>query len=560
MAHRSASEGFRVLVSAPYGRDAESVAELLRAEGYNVTICRGLPAIADSIDDDLGVILLTEEALASDLSPLKAALAAQPSWSDVPFVLLTAQRSGRVSGVEASRLKLFDLATNNLVLERPLGRASLISAVASAMRLRQKQFEMRDRMADLDRLNRTLEDKVADRTAALEAEMANRALAEDALRQSQKMEAVGQLTGGIAHDFNNMLTGVIGGLDIVRRRLDSGRLEDVGRFMDGATASAQRAAALTQRLLAFSRRQSLDPRPLDVNALAVSLEELLRRTVRENIALDIRTGADVKSVVADANQLESAILNLAINARDAMPDGGRLTVETSVVAFDADEAAADFGVKPGRYVLIAVSDTGVGMAPELLEKVFEPFFTTKPIGEGTGLGLSMVYGFARQSGGVVRIESRPGAGTVVNLYLPATDDDEGEARPADAKARRAGAGQTVLVVEDDASVRMLVREVLADLAYTVIEAGDADAAIPVLASDQPVQLMVSDVGLPGMDGRRLAELARTHRPSLPILFVTGYAENATVRADFLGDNMSMITKPFSLEVLAAKINEMIDLS
>jgi PAS domain S-box-containing protein len=862
------TEGRRLLVCAPFGRDAASVAQLLAKQAYEVVVCADIAAVATSLDDRVGAILVTEEALAGDLETLRAALAAQPAWSDVPFVLLKAQRSTRTPVGMPIPSRLLDVVTNTVVLERPLGVASLVSAIASALRARHKQFDMRDRIlelatsesrlrlataaadigtwdldpvtgvlrwderckamfglpadaevtfeqsflgglhpedreraangvsaaldpggdgqyaieyrtiglqdgverwiaarggavfeagrairfigtvidiserkrsetalaaseaalreeslaleilnqtgervaAELDldklvqavvdagrelagaeiaaffynrtdaggesyllyslsgapidsfagfpmprntaifgptfagegivrsgdirddpryglsdthhgmpkghlnvvsylavpvlsrsdgvigglffghaqadrfdsrserlvlglaaqaaiaidnarlieasqRLNQTLEQKVAERTEALETEMANRARAEDALRQSQKMEAVGQLTGGIAHDFNNMLTGVIGGLDIVKRRISSGRLDDLDRFMDAASASAQRAAALTARLLAFSRRQSLDARPLDINALTASVEDLLARSINENIALKIVPSEGVPYAIADPNQLENALLNLAINARDAMPDGGMLTVEVSSIELDEAYVSAKPEIEAGRYVVIAVSDTGVGMPPDIIEKVFEPFFTTKPIGEGTGLGLSMVYGFARQSGGQVRIHSRPGEGTSVKLYLPATGSAS-ETGDVTRPPVLEGKGQTVLLVEDDPSVRLLVRDVLEELRYTAIEAGDAGDAIPILQSDRPINLMVSDVGLPGMNGRQLAEVARQHRPNLPILFVTGYAENAAIRAGFLGTNMAMITKPFALDTLAAKIDEM----
>jgi PAS domain S-box-containing protein len=400
------------------------------------------------------------------------------------------------------------------------------------------------------KLNQTLEQKVAERTRALEAEMAIRISTEAALRQSQKMEAVGQLTGGIAHDFNNMLSGVIGGLHLIKRRIAAGRFDDLDRFMEASTASAHRAAALTARLLAFSRRQSLDARSVDINALTDSLSDLLARTVDENIALRVVPGEDAPHAVVDANQLENAILNLAINARDAMPEGGTLTiaVATALVEDDPD-------LEPGRYVTIAVADTGVGMAPEVMDKVFEPFFTTKPIGQGTGLGLSMVYGFARQSGGHLHLRSRPGEGTTATLYLPAGDTQGNAVQNAPATVQE-GQGQTVLVVEDDPSVRLLVREVLEDLHYVAVEACDAAQAIPILSSGAHIDLMVSDVGLPGMNGRQLAEVARAHRPHLPVLFITGYAENAAIRAGFLGTNMDMITKPFALDALAGKIHEM----
>ncbi len=404
-----------------------------------------------------------------------------------------------------------------------------------------------------------LEARVRERTAALEEEMAGRLKLEAALRQSQKMEAVGQLTGGIAHDFNNMLTGIIGSMDVLRRRIAAGRLGDVDRFMDAALASANRAASLTHRLLAFSRRQSLDPQPLDVNRLLGCMVDLIRRSINERIILDMALGEDLPWAVADSNQLENAILNLAINARDAMPEGGRLTIETARVQLDATDAAARPGLEAGAYLMVAVSDTGVGIAPEVLDKVYEPFFTTKPIGQGTGLGLSMVYGFAQQSNGQVRIHSQPGQGTSVKIYLPLAGTvaaaDEPEAPVA---AGPAGLGQTILLVEDDASVRLLVTDALQDLGYTVIETSGPRAAIYVLASARPIVLMVSDVGLPDMNGRQLAEIARQHRRDLPILFITGYAENAAIRSGFLGTGMAMIMKPFSLDVLAARVGEMLD--
>lgn len=394
-----------------------------------------------------------------------------------------------------------------------------------------------------------------DITAEREAAQALR-LAEDALRQSQKMEAVGQLTGGIAHDFNNMLTGVIGSIDIVKRRVATGRFGDLGRFMDAASVSAHRAAALTQRLLAFSRRQSLDSKPTNVNLLVESLEDLLSRTTGESIRLRVELDHDLPLAIVDANQLESAILNLAINARDAMPDGGELTVSTRLAELAASDVVATPDLKAGSYVVLAVSDTGVGMSAELLTKVFEPFFTTKPVGQGTGLGLSMVYGFARQSNGQVQIKSQPGSGTSVEIYLPMADvQATGEADLV--LAAHGGNGQTVLVVEDDEAVRMLVREILEELRYTAIEAPEAQAAIRILGSPGQIDLMISDVGLPGMNGRQLAEIARQQRPGLPILFLTGYAENAAIRSGFLGTNMAMITKPFAIETLAAKIGEML---
>ncbi|MDP2011931.1 MAG: PAS domain S-box protein [Phenylobacterium sp.] len=382
---------------------------------------------------------------------------------------------------------------------------------------------------------------------------------EEALRQAQKMEAVGQLTGGIAHDFNNLLTGIIGSLDLIQRRIDDGRLSDLGRFMEAATTSAGRAAALTHRLLAFARRQSLDPKAVDVNGLVDSMGDLLRRTLGEQVELAIALAPDAWPAFGDSGQLENAVLNLAINARDAMPGGGKLTIETANTHLDLSYTSRHEDLKPGDYTVLSVTDTGVGMTPEVIAKAFDPFFTTKPIGQGTGLGLSMIYGFARQSGGHARIYSEVGQGSTVRLYLPrftgeAPDGEADQARPDLPR----GAGETVLVVEDDPAVRLLVVEVLSELGYAAIEAHDGPAALPILESDQRIDLMVSDVGLPGLNGRQVAEIGRQHRPGLKVLFVTGYAENAAVRSGFLDPEMEMITKPFALDQLAAKIREMIE--
>jgi PAS domain S-box-containing protein len=380
---------------------------------------------------------------------------------------------------------------------------------------------------------------------------------EEALRQSQKMEAIGQLTGGIAHDFNNLLTGIIGSIEIMRRRLATGRLDDIEKFMGAAVTSANRAAGLTHRLLAFARRQPLDPQPLDVNRLIDNIEDLLRRSLGEQVRLKILLADEVWPALTDANQLENAILNLAINGRDAMPEGGLLSIHTSNTSLSAHDGASE-DLSPGDYVLVSVTDTGTGMSPETMAKAFDPFFTTKPIGQGTGLGLSMIYGFAKQSRGQVRIKSALGEGTTISLYLPrhlgivhATDRAEGRVDLPQ------GSGETVLVVEDDPSVRLLIGEVLRDLGYGCLEASDGQAALALLASDARMELMITDVGLPDLNGRHLAEIARERRPGLHVLFVTGYAEHATERGRFLGKHMDMITKPFSLDTLAGKIREMV---
>ncbi|WP_226499203.1 hybrid sensor histidine kinase/response regulator [Pseudomonas sp. MWU16-30322] len=419
----------------------------------------------------------------------------------------------------------------------------------------------------LRNLNETLEERVSARTEQLaqanqrlQNEMFERERAEDALRHAQKMEAVGQLTGGIAHDFNNMLTGIIGSLDLMQRYIADGRAHEIGRFTEAAVSSANRAAALTHRLLAFSRRQSLDRKTLNVNELIHSLEDLIRRTKGDPIELTLRLADDVWPISTDVSQLENALLNLVINARDAMPDGGELLIETANVYLDGNDITTLEPVKAGDYLMLAVSDNGTGMTPSVRAKAFDPFFTTKPIGQGTGLGLSMIYGFAQQSGGHVSLDSLPDHGTCVRLYLPRLNLLEPEhplVEPTSA-APTATCGETVVVVEDDPAVRMLVLDLLKELGYLAHEAADASAALPLLESELRVDLLVTDVGLPGMNGRQLAEIARQHRPGLKVLFMTGYAQKAAERQGFLEDGMDMVAKPFSIEVLANKIREMIN--
>jgi CheY-like chemotaxis protein len=329
--------------------------------------------------------------------------------------------------------------------------------------------------------------------------------------------------------------------------------------MGTATTAAERAAALTHRLLAFSRRQTLDPQAIDINTLVSSLEEMLVRTLGEQAALALALGPDLWSTRSDPNQLESAILNLAINARDAMPNGGQLTIETSNLTLDVAQSAGPERIAAGDYVLISVSDTGAGMSADVLDKVFEPFFTTKPIGQGTGLGLSMVYGFVHQSGGHVGIYSEPGIGTTVKLYLPRLQGDAAlDAHAPLAGPAPRGAGERVLLVEDDPQVRMLVRTVLEELGYKAMEAVDGQAAVPLLESDARINLLVTDVGLPGMNGRQLADIARERRPDLPVLFITGYAANAAERASFLAPGMRMISKPFPMDGLARTLREILE--
>lgn len=664
-----------VHIVAPFGRDAASMAAVLTSAGLSTRIAPDLAGLASALDDQAGVVLITEEAIATGTELLLAALAGQATWSDLPVILLRSPRAHRRSPFES----LLPRTVNVVELDRPLGSISLLSSVQGALRAREKQFLVRDQMraladsrsalerseselrliadampeliafvdrsmhyrfankayeawfdlpvgevigrhirdvvgtrvweerlpimqdvlagqehvfevswpsreghrrecevrysprrsaagevdgfhvfvTDITVARQALEDSqrhaqelervVAERTLELQAQMAAREASEAALRQSQKMEAIGQLTGGIAHDFNNMLTGILSALDIVRLRLEMGRFDDLERFLDTATASSQRAAALTQRLLAFSRRQSLDARPVEINALVGSMQHLLRSTLGETVRIRTEVAEQPLHAALDTNQFESALLNLAINARDAMPNGGELALRAFPVRLAEGERAA---VPAGHYAVVAVSDTGSGMPPEVVERAFEPFFTTKPIGKGTGLGMSMVYGFMQQSGGHIAIDSEPGQGTTVSLFIPLVDEGaELESPPAPSPVAL-GDGQSILVVEDDPQVRMLVTVVLEDLGYAVDVVGDADGALPILASARRIDLLVTDVGLPGLNGRQLAEIARQTRPALPVLFMTGYAEKAQERSAFLEPGMSMIAKPFLLDAFS----------
>ena len=545
----------RAIVLAPMGRDGALALMMLNEAGYSGVIATGLTALCNALEEGAGLLIIAAEALRGvDLEPLLEYLHQQPAWSDLPIVLMTHHGGAEQNGSS----HLSGLLGNVTFLERPFHPVTLISLVTAALRGRRRQYDARDRLIDLSeselRLQRTLEtleQQVEERTAQLRSN-------EEALRQSQKMEAVGQLTGGIAHDFNNMLTGIIGSLELLRRRVSRGKLDDLDSLIDLGVTSANRAAGLTHRLLAFSRRQSLDSKPVEINQLVTSMGELLQRSINESIALDMRLSDPLWTAEADPNQLESALLNLVINARDAMPNGGNLTVETSNRHLDSVFTAAYGTLQPGDYVELSVSDSGCGIPESLMGRVFDPFFTTKPIGQGTGLGLSMIYGFARQSGGHVTIHSEVGKGTTVSLFLPRFVGEMVVAEAANpARLPFANAGETVLIVEDDPAVRVLVSAVLKELGYAFVEAGDANTALPIIESDQRIDLMISDVGLPGMNGRQLAEIGRQIRPELKVLFITGYAEHAAVRGGFLDPGMQLITKPFTFDLLTAKVREMI---
>lgn len=403
----------------------------------------------------------------------------------------------------------------------------------------------------LRELNETLEQRIADA-------LAEREETEAALRQAQKMEAVGQLTGGLAHDFNNLLAGISGSFEMIGVRLAQGRHQEIEKYLAAGQGAARRAAALTHRLLAFSRRQNLSPKPVVVNRLLADLTEMVRRTVGPAIAVETVAAGGLWPTLVDTNQLENALLNLCINARDAMPDGGKLTIETANRWLD-ERGAAERGLDAGQYVTICVSDTGVGIGKDDLSRVFDPFFTTKPIGQGTGLGLSMVYGFARQSHGHVRIYSEVDQGTMVCIYLPRQD---GEIEEDDAVAMTlppdAHAEGTILVVDDEPTVRMLIVEALSDLGYRCIEASDGPAGVKLLRSDLTIDLLITDVGLPGgLNGRQVAEEARKLQPELNVLFVTGYAENAVLNHGHIERGMEVLTKPFAVDELARRVTRLL---
>jgi DNA-binding response OmpR family regulator len=383
-------------------------------------------------------------------------------------------------------------------------------------------------------------------------QIAERERTEMELMQAQKMDSLGQLTGGIAHDFNNLLTTIISGLDMIEMAASSGKWDKASRYVDIATASAHRAAALTQRMLAFARKQPLDPQTFDVVARVRSLEDMLRRSIGENIELELELGAEPLVAMADPNQFENVMLNLVINARDALAGQGLIRIRAGRARIERDHE-----LSPGNYITIKVIDNGTGIPLDLINKVFEPFFTTKPQGEGTGLGLSMTYGFARQSGGSARIASEQGEGAEIELLLP---EGQQQVEPASASTAQVqvqrGHAERILLVDDTDSVRMMVREMLLEVGYQVVEATNAQQALLELHSARAVDLLLSDVGLPGMNGRDLADAARALRPSLPVLFITGYTESAAVRNEFLGEGMSLLPKPFSVHELLHSVGAM----
>jgi signal transduction histidine kinase/CheY-like chemotaxis protein len=449
----------------------------------------------------------------------------------------------------------------------PVSEIAALSRVISeaSVALKERAAARETAEQSLKSLASTLEEKVKERTRALEdanaeivAEMSRREEAEDQLRQLQKMDAIGQLTGGIAHDFNNMLAVIMSGLNLMKRRLSRGDT-DIGKYLEAAMEGANRAAVLTARLLAFARQQALAPKPVDANKLLSGMSELLRRTLGPTIRIETLLAGGLWRTHADPSQLENAILNLAVNSRDAMPEGGRLTIETQNCHLDETYLTA-LAIPAGQYVMIAVTDTGAGMSPEVVSRAFEPFFSTKGVGKGTGLGLSQVYGFVKQSSGHVRIYSEVGQGTTVKIYLPRFLGAELADAGADALRALdlAHPGETVLVVEDDERVRRLTVDALNELGYGVTEAAGAAEAIRMLARNPGTDLLLTDIVMPDIDGRKLAEEALGRYPSLKVLYMTGFTRNAVVHNGVLDDGVNILQKPFTLEQLATKIRSLLD--
>lgn len=546
----------RILLLALRGRDAQVIEQLLSKDGHACTVCDSAASLAVELEVGAGIALVTEESLTEiDRGALIAWLTAQPSWSDFPFILLATKRVGRRP---RSAMEMLEQLGNVVVLERPINSETLASAVESALRGRGRQFDARRRLTELQaaegrltQLNNTLETRIAQRTDELSAannqlmqEVAERERAQAALAQAQKMEAVGQLTGGIAHDFNNLLTVIQGNVELIQRRAAD---EKSGQLAGHALRAADRAAKLTHQLLAFSRTQRLSLKPVDLNALILGMNDLLARTIGTRVTIDMSLDVNDPWVMADENQLELAILNLAINARDAMPDGGVLTITS-----DSHEAAGDLP-KGHAYGAVTVIDTGTGIPAHLLQKVFDPFFTTKAIGKGTGLGLSQVYGIAQQSGGTVRVDSTEGKGTSVGIWLPATSPVVGPATERGA-TRVAGSGkrQRVLVVDDDEGVRLFIVECLESLGYDVVHADSGEEGLRLIDKNHP-QLMIVDYAMPGMSGVDVIRQARPRAPDLPIILATGYADMGAVEQVMASENV--LRKPFRIEELEEAVRK-----
>jgi len=544
----------RILVLAPIGRDGPAAAALLRESGLAAEACASLTELRHGLELGSGSALIAEEAFYQDrLDVLVDWVAAHPAWSDYPFIVLTSGRD--TSPVHARRVRLLEALRNVSLLERPVEAVMLVSAVQAALRARRRQYETRDLLLERVHAAARLEALVAERTRDLEeanrrlrTEIGQREQVEATLRQAQKIEAIGQLTGGIAHDFNNLLTAVLGNLELAILQVTN---ETARRLLSTAERAARRGAELTRQLLAFARKQHLKIEVVDLNTLVSNMGDLLFRSMGGTVRIETVLQKDLWPAMVDASQIELVILNLAVNGRDAMPEGGRLTIATANM--DAHDTTRPTELSAADYVAVSVSDTGTGIAPELLSKVFDPFFTTKDIGKGTGLGLSQVYGVARQSGGTVRIDTQLGRGTKVTVYLPrgvgaTTAPPEKAISVVQANRRH----QTILVVDDDADVRTVTVSSLESLGYAVSVAESGRAALELLERGARFDLMLIDYAMPDLNGVATLRRVRAKRASLPVVIMTGYAATAAIE-EAVG-RAGILQKPFKLEELAAKID------
>ncbi len=539
-----------IVVYAPIGRDGPATAELLRRSGMEAVVCHGVDEVLQRAETDAAAVFIAEESLfGHDLKSLSDWVDRQPTWSDFPFVVLTSKH--QQPAVAAWRQRMVAALRNVSLLERPVQSITLTSAVQAAVRGRLRQYEVRALIEAREQASQELEALVVERTSELEktnlelrTQMVERAHIEETLRQTQKIEAIGQLTGGIAHDFNNLLMVISGGLDMLDRRADPERRK---RLMDGMRQAAQRGSALTRQLLAFSRRQSLAPEPVDLAQRITQMRELLDRSLRGDVHVKQEFAPDLWPVEVDPGELELVILNLAVNARDAMPEGGNILLQARNAP---DELVLG---RRGDFVRLAVIDTGTGIPDEVRNRVFDPFFTTKEIGKGSGLGLAQVYGFARQSGGTVWIDSECGYGTSVVMLLPRSADLPSPVKdqlPID-EAVNVSAGN-VLLVDDDEEVAALVAEMLEHLGYEVTSAASAAAALGALANGRGIDIVFSDVMMPGgMNGLELAREIRTRNFEVPVLLTSGYAEAVKHSAE--AEGVQILAKPYRLEELAAAL-------
>ncbi|MFC5067714.1 response regulator [Flaviflagellibacter deserti] len=543
----------QVLILAPGGRDALVASSILRDAHIPGTICADIEGLCATLAKGAGAAVIAEEALlTADLGALAGWISDQPPWSDFPFLILALRGAGIERNPDAKRLTL---ALGNVsFLERPFHPTTLVTTIRSALRARRRQYEARERIEQIRRAESLLEDRVRERTAELEA--ANRQLAtqinerqqiELALRQSQRLEAVGQLTSGVAHDFNNLLTVILGN---VRQMQKAATEPKMVRRLTMMAEAAERGAKLTSQMLAFSRRQKLEPKPVDLNETVSSMRDLLQSTMGGSVRIETVLASNLWPALIDPTQIELVILNLAINARDAMAVGGALTVETANVSLGPPRRPEE--PRSGDYVMVAVNDTGTGMSPEVIEKAFEPFFTTKEVGRGSGLGLSQVYGLAKQSGGGVKLDSRLGEGTSVKVYLPRSTS-RAEATAARDEISIQAANELVLVVDDDSAVREVTASILRDLGYRVTEAGSGGAALEAIGTPD-LDVVLLDFAMPGMNGAEVAAEIRSRRPDLPIVFATGYADAGALTE---APEDRIIHKPFVEQELNAKLRKAI---